>query len=346
VTYQCEECGKSLATEGGFEIHMETHRRPVPRPEAAALTVPSPVPVPAQATPMFSAGKATDTSLLFLGLAVTTAVMFLVGMVAAVHPSLIRKTKISTVAAEKAHGVPIPDTSSPTTAASDPAATVPAAPATTAPATTPPTAVQPVASDDTVVQSLVLQAADYGPGWQASDLAGSPFGGMAGPGSFQTDSSDCSGASNLAQPTADTTGPAVSVGNMAAFTMAALFATKSEAAADIASIKDPSLLPCIKSAFVAGVHSAGGAAATATATVERLLLPLAKVDSSGLRFVVTATGPNGTVSVFIDMIMVQAGRAEGVLAIMSIGARTPAAIEQQVAQRLAQKVASAGQVSA
>src|SRR5581483_6117124 len=165
VTYQCEECGKSLATEGGLAIHMDGHR-PAPAPLTLA-TIPEPVgPVTPfelpEITPDPASHKSSRDELLVMGLAVATALIFLVGLIAAVHPSLIRDKRMSTVAASKSHGVAIPDASS----------SHAASPVSAPPATTPATTTPPSAADDVKVKSLVLQLADYGPGWKVDATSG------------------------------------------------------------------------------------------------------------------------------------------------------------------------------
>lgn len=341
MTYQCEECGKSLATEGGFEIHMETHRRPAPRPETATMAVPAPVPVPAQVTPMFGGGKATDTSLVFLGLAVTTAVMFLVGMVAAVHPSLIRNAKVSTLAASKAHGVPIPDTSSQNASSTD--ATAPAV--TTPPATTP-AAAQPTVPDHQKVQSLVLQLPDYGPGWKI-DASGNNSSGSAGDAAAGQEIDAClGGLDSGAGGTADTNGPDVANGALSASTSGSLYATAKDAVADFGIVSNPSFLPCLKSAFTKAFEAEGVPASAVSVNVDRFPTSVARVNTAGIRLSVTVSGPGGTVSFAVDMVGLQAGRAESFAMFASETGRFPASVEQALMNRMAAKLLNVEQVSA
>ncbi|HZQ84318.1 MAG TPA: hypothetical protein VFA83_05750 [Acidimicrobiales bacterium] len=341
MTYQCEECGKSLATEGGLAIHMDGHR-PAPAPLTLA-TIPEPVgPVTPfelpEITPDPASHKSSRDELLVMGLAVATALIFLVGLIAAVHPSLIRDKRMSTVAASKSHGVAIPDASS----------SHAASPVSAPPATTPATTTPPSAADDVKVKSLVLQLADYGPGWKVDATSGgSSSSDSSSGGNIDQDMQACMGGINTGNGgTADTDGPDVVNGGLSASTSASLFDSAKDATTDFGIINNPSLIPCLKTAITKEMEAEGVPAGAVSLTVARFPVAAARVNSGGIRFIVTASGPGGTASFNMDMVLLQYGRAESFSMFSSTAGRIPATLEQTLVNRLAAKLLNVEQVSA
>jgi len=357
VTFQCEECGKTLATEGGFEIHLQSHG-PAPAPLTLAsipeptepltpIELPAATPSPQQPRPARPPRPPRPPlavpgapAMLVIGLAVASAVMFLVGMTAAVNPSLIRNTKKVTAAAGTtdgnkgtSHSVPIPKTS-------DPATTPPTA--ATKP-TTPPTT--PAASDNELVHTLVLQLADYGPGWTVDASGGNASSGSAGGDATDKELEACVGGVATADPTADTDGPDVINGRLSASTSGTTFASAPDAVADFSLINNPNMIPCFKSAITKQMAAEGVPANAVSLSVQRFSIP-AGVTSGGIRSIVTARGPGGTASFYLDMILLQHGRGESFATFSSQGVPVPATVEQALVHRLATKLVALEQVSA
>lgn len=359
VTFQCDECGKTLATEGGFEIHMQSHSRPAPAPLKMA-SIPEPLepltpmelppvaplpqaprparpPRPARAVP-------APPAMLVMGLGIASALIFLVGMTAAVNPSLIRNTKHTTVAATAAnssHSVPIPkvpDSATTPTTTSPGAATSPAT--TTAPAP----AASSSASDTQRVQSLVLQLADYGPGWSIDQSgAGSNDGSDSGTGDVR----ECGGVISQDHPTtAEAEGPDVVNGDITASTSAASYATESDAAADMATLRDPRALSCLQAAMTKVFVDEGLPASSLSVRASRFSLATGTVENIGLRIVATVTGQARSETVYLDMILLRSGRTGAFLELVCPGDPVPAGVEQALVGRLTQRLQGIRSVSA
>ncbi|MBV8693362.1 MAG: C2H2-type zinc finger protein [Actinobacteria bacterium] len=343
MTFECEECGKSLATEGGLKIHLDGHRPPpapvkmasIPEPSQPLETIELPTVTPTAPTPR--APKPGRDGMLVMGLAAATALIFLIGMLAAVRPSLIRDDHKATLAATS-HGVTIPGVTTPTTAA-------PAAGSTTAAPTTPTTAkpAVPTASDTDRAHSLVLQLADFGPGWTVDASGGTDSADSAGSSGFDSDMQACMGVSDSNDTTADADGPDVTNGHLGAATSSGVFATEQDALADFNTINNPSLLPCLKSALTKEMAAEGVPANAVSLAVERYSIP-AGVTSTGVRFIVRAI--NGAASFNLDMVFLQHGRAESFALFSSDSGPVPASVEQALVRRMAAKLLAFDQVSA
>jgi hypothetical protein len=294
--------------------------------------------------------------LLVAGVALAALAIFIVSLAAIVHPSLIRKHSTALAAAGAPHSVPIPDATTATTAPSSaslpgstpatspsPGSSPSGSPSVTAPPVTTPSA--PTAADPVKVKSLVLQQADYGPGWLLDGSGGTS--GSAGDQAYSSEATTCLGTLiNTPDTTATADGPDVVSGTMQASSSGSLFATEHDAATDFATINDPRVPACLKAALLKGLQAEGVPASAITISTERFTMPTGKVNSSGLHVIITVTGPSGTLSVFMDMVNLQYGRAESFVQFISTGARTPASTEQALVLRLAQKDLSAESVAA
>ena len=345
VTYRCEECGKALASEGGYEIHMAGHAAEDQAAEKkaaehAALAMSAPVfdrpkekaartraAMPWMATA--PGAKTESVELLLGGLALATAVLFIVSLAAIVHPSMIRDTRRSASLAATGSPAASAPGSSPSGGTANPGPS-------TAPTSAPPTS-QAVA-DDVRVRSLILAAGDFSPGWSftpGGNLARGQqtAGGQAAAQNYAT----CTGASGGGIPNAQTDGPDATQGPLLVSSSAALFGTEAEARQDFATFTGPSALPCFKQGLVDSLVGQGIPASALTVTSEHVSMPTGRVTSAGLRLIATVTGPGGTVSFYLDLIGLQFGRSESLVTFVSKSGRFPLDVEQTLVLRLAQK---------
>ena len=313
---QCDQCGKSMATRGGLEIHMEMVHAvapavPVAAAAAASIAVPAPPqpagPQSAVAVPRAAAGewqlprflRGIDPTLPLTALLVVA--LFLAGVVAAVH-----RTSAGPPAA--VHGV------------------------TPAAAAAPPVAID-AAADQKFAQSLILTPTDYPDGWTFT-----PHPAIA----LQADSdrllAACLGLPDLAATkTADAFGPdAQAGGGQQAATRVVVMGTGAEASNFLTAVGEPSAVPCVKQELTRSVEAGG--VAVADVGVGRFALETGTVHSVALHSEVAAKA-GGVLS--LDAVFLHQGRVCGEAVFVSTTGQFPVDTEQTLVTRFAHKLASA-----
>ena len=320
---QCQECGKTMATMGGLEIHMElAHPAPKPSPvpavagaagfvepiERARVAIPRTRPAGAGAPttelhlPAFLRGF--DPTLPVTGLLVVA--MLVAGVAAVFHRS---------------------STTTPT-AASAQAAPAPAPPSH-------PLAVNP-AADQKLAQSFVLDQGDYPDGWTFTPHQSSPSDAQDN----RTDAA-CRGVPDPATvETADVSGmDAQQANGLQASTEVIVFQTAQQANADLASEAAPQAIACAKQGLTRALASDG--IAVTDVGIGRFSLSTGNVRSVALHAEVAMRKGAAAGVLFADVVFLQQARAEGQAVFISSGGHFPLDTEQTLVTRFAHKLANA-----
>jgi hypothetical protein len=314
--HTCTECGKTMATAGGLDIHMEmVHPAPAPvpvlEPVLQELAVPAAAPTPRVET-RTSAPAAPLQLPAFLRrydpTVPLTALLVLALFLAGVFSAVERGSESDAAAAR------LQSEAGPSAAASAPL-------------------VDP-AADQRQAQSLVLDANDLPDGWTVQAH-------QAAPSDAQTsrDEATCLGLPDPA--TTDSTeaqGP--DAGLQASQMGTAVKFTKTEQQArDYATAQTgPKAEACFKDFTIKGLSGPG-------TVVNKVGIGRFTVSTGNVRSIAThtevAVTDNGQPGlIFVDVVYLQQGRAIGQAYFVSFGSPFPSDVEQTVVTRFAHKLAS------
>lgn len=303
----CEDCGKTMGTRGGLEIHMQiAHAAPEPAAAAAAVApvaVPRPARAPATEWQLPSFLSGVDPTLPLSALLVVA--LLVAGIGAALHRG----------------------SAGPATASST--ATAAAAPS------MPPVAVD-LAADQKLAQSLVLTPTDYPDGWTFTPHQASP-----------TDAADerakaaCLGLPDpAATEAANINGvDGQSPDGLQTSMGVVVFRTQAQAANNLAAEGGPAGIACAKQQITRQLARDG--ITVNDVGVGRFALSTGNVRSVALHAEVAMTkGPaHGVMAV--DGVFLQHGRVEGGAFFLSLGGPFPVDTEQTLVTRFAHRLAGA-----
>lgn len=306
----CEDCGKSMATRGGLEIHMQlVHAAPAPAPAAAAV---APVAVPQPVRPARASAAEWQLPSFLAGIDPTlpvTALLVMALLVAGIAAALHRSS------------------AGPTTASS----TAPAA----AVASAPPVAVD-AATDQKLAQSLVLTPTDYPDGWTFTPYQASP-----------TDAADeraqaaCLGLPDpAATEAANVNGvDGQSPDGLQTSVGVVVFRTEQQAANDLAAEGGPAGIACAKQQITRQLAREG--ITVNDVGVGRFALSTGNVRSIALHAEVAMSKGPAHGAMAVDGVFLQHGRVEGGAFFLSFGGPFPVDTEQTLVTRFAHRLAGA-----
>jgi hypothetical protein len=178
---------------------------------------------------------------------------------------------------------------------------------------------------------LVLTAADFPPGWQSAPHTDSPQGKA-----FGAQLAACVGRPNLAADTPghvdspDFTQPGIQ--QHAASSAVDFAPTAGSAREDLAAIRGPKFVPCLKEAVGKAAATLGGA----VRSVDVQPVPIATFGDATLRFHMAAavSAAGQSVTAFFDIALFLKGTAEGTATLTSVGQPVDPAVVDSVLAKL------------
>ena len=212
-----------------------------------------------------------------------------------------------------------------TTEARDQATTTPTTASGTGTATT-----VAAAGDQALVQELVLRASDLPPGWTSSPAT-----------DREDETADrelatCLGvAYDPSRP--DAQSPDFSQGDLNQINSTAELAPSAEvAAAELAAIKAPKGVECLKQQFDKQLAQESGGVPFSPVQVATRSFPTVGDESFALRITTSVTPPDGQpIPIYLDVVLVRKGRAGMALILLAAGQPPSSTLAADLAQKLA-----------